>query len=68
MLAEIRGSKILGPVRGQPPADLAVLARCLTALGRMGTEHPEIEQIDINPLILKAGRPLAVDALVVLKD
>jgi hypothetical protein len=37
------------------------------ALGRLGLDHPEVTQVDLNPLILQAGRPLAVDALVVLK-
>ena len=32
----------------------------------MALENPEIQQIDINPLILRGGDPVAVDALVVL--
>jgi acyl-CoA synthetase (NDP forming) len=42
------------------------LARTLVALGRIAAEHPEIAEIDVNPLIAGGGRWTAVDALVVL--
>ncbi|MEW6486341.1 MAG: acetate--CoA ligase family protein [Thermodesulfobacteriota bacterium] len=67
MCREIRGRKILEAVRGMAPVDLEELARCLTALGRIGVDHPEIREIDVNPLIVRGGRPVAVDALVVLE-
>lgn len=67
MLMEIRGSKILGAVRGMEAVDLDSLAQCLIAMGRIGLAHEEIEAIDINPLIIMGNRPVAVDALVILK-
>jgi acetyl-CoA synthetase (ADP-forming) len=66
MMDEIRGRKILGAVRGQEAADVEVLGAMLVALGRIGLEHEAIKEIDVNPVILKQGRPVAVDALVVL--
>jgi hypothetical protein len=33
----------------------------------MGIASPQIEQIDINPLAVRKGVPLAVDANVILK-
>ncbi len=66
MIEEIRGAKLLGALRGLPEVDKEVLAHCLCALGRLGQEHPEIKELDINPLIVCQGRPVAVDALVVL--
>ena len=68
MMQEIRGREILGPVRGMAAADLEILARCLVALGEIGLEHGTIREIDINPLIIRDGRPVAVDALVVLQQ
>mgnify|MGYP000889831366 CR=1 FL=1 len=68
MLSEIKGRRILDAVRGMPPADRDQLARILIALGRIGLEHPRVKEIDVNPLILDAERPVAVDALVVLGD
>jgi acetyltransferase len=43
------------------------LAETLVALGRLATDHPEIEAVDINPLILSSGGAIAVDALVVVR-
>jgi len=67
MLSEIKGRRILEAVRGMPPADRDQLVRILIALGRIGLEHPHVKEIDVNPLILDAERPVAVDALVVLE-
>ena len=44
------------------------VARTLVALGRIATAYPEIESIDVNPLILSASGAVAVDALVVVAD
>jgi acyl-CoA synthetase (NDP forming) len=46
--------------------DAAALADVLVALGRIAIEHPEIHEVDVNPLIMTAERPIAVDALVVV--
>jgi ATP-grasp domain-containing protein len=43
------------------------LAATLTALARLAADHPEIAEIDVNPLILAEQGATAVDALVVVK-
>jgi len=53
------------PFRGEGPVELEQVAEILLGLGRLALERPEIESIDINPLVVAAGRPVAVDALVV---
>jgi len=68
MTAEIQGAKILEGVRGMPPVQTDQLSRCLRQLGRIGVDHPAIREIDINPLIVRDGQPVAVDALVVLQQ
>lgn len=68
MLRGIRAHRMLGAVRGLPAADAPLLARSLVGLGRLGLDHPEITEIDVNPLIVQGTRPVAVDALVVLSD
>ncbi len=66
MMDELKGSALLGPVRGLPAVDREILAQVLIALGDIGLNDPTVSEIDINPLkIDAAGRPLAVDALVV---
>ena len=66
MMTNIRGKKILEPFRGKPAVDHEALAEFLIALGRIGLENDAISEIDINPIKLIEGRPVAVDALVVL--
>ena len=53
------------PLRGEPGLDTGALAELLVAVGRVAEAHPEIDSIDLNPVLLRDGRPLAVDALVV---
>jgi len=67
MTGEIRGAKILETVRGMPAADRDALAAAVVALGQIGLDHEDIQEIDINPLILAGSQPVATDALVVLK-
>lgn len=66
MMREIKGHKILDPVRGMPAVDSGSLIQSLMAVGQIGLEHDEIQAIDINPLIVQGSKPVAVDALVVL--
>jgi len=68
MARELRGHRILGAFRGMPAADMDALTACLQGLGQAALDNPEIQQIDINPLILRDGEPVAVDGLVVLGE
>lgn len=67
MMQEIRASKILEEIRGMAAVDKDLLADILMAVGKIGMEHDRIKEIDINPLIISDGKPVAVDALVVLQ-
>ena len=66
MMEDIRGKKILEAFRGKPAVDREVLADILMAVGQIGMDHDSVKEIDINPLKLVNGKPVAVDALVVL--
>jgi acetyl-CoA synthetase (ADP-forming) len=66
MILEIKAHKILEAIRGMEPADKDMLADILIAVGRLGIENAAIMEIDINPVIISRGKPVAVDALVVL--
>ena len=68
MMRGIRAHKILDAVRGMPKVDQDVLSTALMAVGQIALDHPEIAEIDINPLIIRGNKPIAVDALVVLTD
>jgi acetate---CoA ligase (ADP-forming) subunit beta len=66
MMQEIKGHKILDAVRGMEAADLDQLCEILITVGQIGLDHEEIKEVDINPVILAKGKPVAVDALIVL--
>jgi len=66
MMENIQGKKILDAFRGKPPVDREVLADILMGVGQIGKEIKQIREIDINPLKILNGKPIAVDALIVL--
>ena len=66
MIRGIRGHKLLQAIRGMPAVDPAALSKAIIALGKIGLENPDIEQIDVNPMIISGASPIAVDALIVL--
>ena len=50
------------------PGAAEALAATLVALSRLALERPEVDEVDVNPLILGADGAIAVDALVVVKE
>ncbi len=48
------------------PDPSGVVAHTLVALSRLALAHPEIESVDVNPLIVTPERTVAVDALLVV--
>ncbi len=68
MLTEIRSRDLLQGLRGQSPVDEDSLLRTLTGLSRIASDHPNIREMDVNPLLVTAeGKVLAVDAMAVLQ-
>ena len=65
MIGEIRSQALLGAFRGMPAVDRDAIARSITGLAQLAQEHPGIEAIDVNPLIVQGVQPLAVDALII---
>ena len=52
MIQSIKAYRILQGVRGMPPSDIDAIKDCLLRLSQMVTDHPEIAELDINPLIV----------------
>jgi acyl-CoA synthetase (NDP forming) len=67
LFSRIKAGKLLRGFRGMSPLDENLMADILVHLGALGASCPEIEQIDINPLVVSKGRPTAVDATVIKK-
>ena len=67
MIASIRSCSLLGAFRGDRSVDHGLLVQTLLGLSHIATDFPEINEIDINPLIATTdGDLMAVDALVTL--
>ncbi len=66
MVREIKGFPVLEGVRGQPPADLAALEGLILKLSEFVEAHPEIEELDLNPVFAYADGVIAVDARIVI--
>ena len=49
-----------------PDAALDAVAAIIVALGDLAIDHAEVAAVDVNPVIIGAGGPIAVDALVVM--
>ncbi len=60
--------RLLRGFRGRPPVDLDALAGALVAIADMALLHPEIRELDINPLLADAAGVIALDARVRLGD
>lgn len=54
MVRQIRSFKVLDGFRGSPPADIGAIIDTLLRLSEMVCNHPEISELDINPLIVHA--------------
>ena len=67
LLDDLHAQALFGSLRGEPPLDREATVNLLVALGSMATT-PEVIAVDLNPLIVSDGRPIAVDALVELAD
>ena len=66
MIGDIKARDIMGAFRGMPAADVDQLADILVEVSAIGLGHPDVKEIDVNPVILAGSKPVAVDALIVL--
>ena len=66
MIREIKGFPVLQGFRGQEPADLEALEKLILRLSAFVEAHPEIEELDLNPVFAYKDGAVAVDARVVL--
>src|SRR5262249_3925610 len=51
-LRKLRAAALLTGFRGAPPCDLGAVADVASRLGHFATAHPEVAEIDINPLVV----------------
>lgn len=66
MIREVKGFAVLEGVRGRRPADLEAVSNLLLTVSRIGEEHPEIAEMDLNPVLVYERGLQIVDARVLL--
>ena len=66
LMEETRMYKLLKGYRNIPPANLMQLEEILIRISQLVTDFPQIAELDINPLHVKDGRAMAVDARIIL--
>jgi len=64
MVRGIRGARLLQGIRGEPPTDETALVDVLCRLGQLADDTPELEELDVNPLLALADGTVALDARV----
>ncbi len=64
-VAELRLAPLLGAWRGRTPLDVAALDHLVGAVAAV-FDDPEVVAVDVNPVSIVDGRPVVLDALVVL--
>lgn len=68
LISQTRVSRLLAGYRDRPAADLDGIALILVRLSYLVAEHPEIREIDINPLLADDRDVVALDARIVIAD
>jgi acetate---CoA ligase (ADP-forming) len=65
LLLDLRGAGLLTGIRGRPVLAVREAAEAAAALSRVAAAHPEIAELETNPLLVTADEAVALDARVV---
>jgi acetyltransferase len=68
LIKRLKTQKLLDGFRGFATVDRDALADILVRLGELGFAYPQIKEIDLNPLIVSEGKPIAVDATIIMDE
>jgi hypothetical protein len=61
LLRSLRGAAVFTGLRGRPAVDLEPVAALIVTVGDLLAGHPEIAELDLNPVLVGADAPIAVD-------
>ncbi len=67
MITEVKAYPILKGYRGQPPADIDAIANILLNTSKLVIDHPEIKELDLNPIMVYEKGAKTVDARIILE-
>jgi len=66
MIREIRGYRLLTGIRGEKAKDIGAIKEILAKLNEIAVDNPEIQEIDLNPVIVHEKGASIVDSRVIL--
>ncbi|QHA08085.1 CoA-binding protein [Streptomyces broussonetiae] len=66
LLARLTAAPLLHGTRGRPAVDVAAAARAVEAITAVAAAHPEIDELEVNPLLVTPEGCLGLDARLVL--
>lgn len=67
MVSELKGKDLFRGYRGSKPVNMEALADWLIPLGWLAMKFEKIQEIDVNPLLIVDGEPVAVDATIIFR-
>ena len=67
MIREIKGYRVLAGYRGGAAVDEQALVGCLMKVSQIARNHPEIVEIDLNPVLAYPDGIMVVDARVIVR-
>jgi acetate---CoA ligase (ADP-forming) len=67
LLLSLRGAALLRGVRGRPPIDLDAAAAAVASISLVAAAHPEIGELEVNPLLVTPSGACALDARAILQ-
>lgn len=65
LIRSLRCAALMLGARGRPVLEIAAAARALSALSELAAAHPEIAEMEINPLLVMRDGAVALDARIV---
>jgi acetate---CoA ligase (ADP-forming) len=68
MMEDIKSYPILDGIRGEPPSDKKALKNILLMCSELIESYPEIQEMDLNPVIAYRKGAAIVDARIILKE
>lgn len=68
MIGEIKGRPVLEGVRGQPASDIKALKDTILKVSAFVEKHPEVRELDLNPVFAYPDGAMAVDARIVISE
>jgi acetate---CoA ligase (ADP-forming) len=67
LIRTLAAAALLDGARGRPALDVAAAADAVAALSRFAAAHPEVAEVEINPLLVRRQGAVGLDARIVLR-